>query len=100
MSNKCYLTEVVLLTKSYNLQDFEDWMHWHLDIIGFEHCHVFDNESSVDIKSACDSYGDYKGTEYKKPGYVFFIESSLNEAKRIKEVSGKTVFCIETMSIV
>ena len=33
-------------------------MRWHLDIIGFEHCHVFDNESSVDIKSVCDSYGD------------------------------------------
>lgn len=58
MSNKCYLTEVVLLTKSYNPQDFKDWMHWHLDMIGFGHCHVFDNESSVDIKSVCDSYGD------------------------------------------
>lgn len=58
MSNKCYLTEVVLLTKSYNLQDFKDWLHWHLDIIGFDHCHVFDNESLVDIKSVCDSYGD------------------------------------------
>lgn len=58
MSNKRYLTEVVLLTKSYNLQDFKDWMHWHLDIIGFDCCHVFDNESSVDIKSVCDSYGD------------------------------------------
>lgn len=55
---KKYLTEVVLLTKSYNLQDFKDWMKWHLEIIGFDHCHVFDNESSVDIKSICDSYGD------------------------------------------
>lgn len=58
MSNKCYLTEVVLLTKSYNLQDFKDWLHWHLDIVGFNHAHIFDNESSVDIKSVCDSYGD------------------------------------------
>lgn len=55
---KTKLTEVVLLTKSYNLQDFKDWMHWHLDIIGFDCCHVFDNESSVDIKRVCDSYGD------------------------------------------
>ena len=55
---KTKLTEVVLLTKSYNLQDFKDWLHWHLDIIGFDCCHVFDNESSVDIKSVCDSYGD------------------------------------------
>lgn len=58
MDNKYYLTEVVLLTKSYNLQDFKDWMHWHLDIIGFDCCHIFDNESLVDIKSVCDSYGD------------------------------------------
>ena len=55
---KTKLTEVVLLTKSYNLQDFKDWLHWHLDIIGFDCCHIFDNESSVDIKSVCDSYGD------------------------------------------
>lgn len=55
---KTKLTEVVLLTKSYNLQDFKDWLHWHLDIIGFDCCHIFDNESSVDIKSVCDLYGD------------------------------------------
>lgn len=55
---KKYLTEVVLLTKSYNLQDFKDWLHWHLDIIGFDHCHIFDNESSVDIKTVCDVYGE------------------------------------------
>jgi len=58
MVQKKFFTEVVLLTKSYNLQDFKDWMHWHLDIVGFQRCHVFDNESSVDIKSVCDSYGD------------------------------------------
>lgn len=58
MSKKVYFTEVVLLTKSYNLQDFKDWLHWHLDIISFDHAHIFDNESSVDIKSVCDSYGD------------------------------------------
>ena len=55
---KKYLTEVVLLTKSYNLTDFQDWLHWHLDIVGFDHCHIFDNESLVDIKSVCDKYGD------------------------------------------
>ncbi len=58
MVQKKFFTEVVLLTKSYNLQDFKDWMHWHLDIIGFQRCHVFDNESSVDIKSECQKYGD------------------------------------------
>lgn len=63
---KIYFTEVVLLTKSYNLQDFKDWMHWHLDIIGFDCCHIFDNESSVDIKSVCDSYGDKVSYEFIK----------------------------------
>lgn len=58
MVSKNKLSEVVLLTKSYNLQDFKDWLHWHLDIIGFDCCHIFDNESWVDIKSICDSYGD------------------------------------------
>lgn len=58
MVEKKFFTEVVLLTKSYNLQDFKDWMHWHIDIIGFQRCHVFDNESSVDIKSECQKYGD------------------------------------------
>ena len=56
--DKIYLTEVVLLTKSYNLQDFKDWLHWHLDIVGFNHAHIFDNESSVDIKTVCEEYGD------------------------------------------
>lgn len=58
MVEKKFFTEVVLLTKSYNLQDFKDWMRWHMDIIGFQRCHVFDNESSVDIKSECQKYGD------------------------------------------
>ena len=64
MKNK--RTEVVLLTKSYNLQDFKDWLHWHLDIVGFDHCHIFDNESIVDIKSVCDQYKDRVSYELVK----------------------------------
>lgn len=63
---KNYLTEVVLLTKSYNITDFLDWMHWHLDVIRFDHCHIFDNESTVDIKSVCDKYGDRVSYELVK----------------------------------
>ena len=29
-----------------------------MDIIGFQRCHVFDNESSVDIKTECQKYGE------------------------------------------
>jgi len=63
---KTKLTEVVLLTKTYNLQDFKNWIHWHLDVIGFDCCHVFDNESTADIKSVCDSYGDRVTYEFVK----------------------------------
>ena len=84
MSKKIYFTEVVLLTKSYNLQDFKDWLHWHLDIIGFDHAHIFDNESSVDIKSVCDSYGSK--VNYEKiigwPNqYVLYNRYINNESK-------------------
>lgn len=53
-----YISEVILLTKTYNIQDFIDWMHYHLDVIKFDHCLVLDNESTVDIKSVCEKYGD------------------------------------------
>lgn len=46
------------MTKSRNLRDFSDWLHWHLDVVGFEHCHVFDNESQVDVKSVCDFHDE------------------------------------------
>lgn len=84
MSEKIYFTEVVLLTKSYNLQDFKDWLHWHLDIIGFDHAHIFDNESSVDIKAVCDSYGDKVSYELVKgwPNqYALYNRYINNESK-------------------
>lgn len=78
---KTKFTEVIVLTKSYNLQDFKDWLHWHLDVIGFDCCHVFDNESTVDIKSVCDSYGDrvtyelIKGLPYQYDNYNRYINN-------------------------
>ena len=81
---KTKLTEVVLLTKSYNLQDFKDWLHWHLNIIGFDHCHVFDNESSVDIKSVCDFYGDRVSYELVKgwPNQYSLYNRYINNASQ------------------
>ena len=81
--NKIYLTEVVLLTKSYNLQDFKDWLHWHLDIINFDHCVVLDNESTVNIKSVCDTYGKRVSYELVK-GWVnqyVLYNKVVNESK-------------------
>lgn len=56
--SKQFFTEVVLLTKAYNLQDIADWLYWHLDVVGFQHAHIFDNESLVDVKRACNIYGN------------------------------------------
>lgn len=84
MTIKTKLTEVVLLTKSYNLQDFKDWLHWHLDIIKFDHIHVFDNESLIDIKSICDSY-DHRVSYEKIIGwpdqYALYNRYINNESK-------------------
>lgn len=58
------------------------------------------NLPNAEERKKWNKYGEYKGNEYKKKDYIFFIESSLNEAKKIKEISGKPVFCIETMCII
>lgn len=65
----------------------------------------YDNLIMLNLPNASErrkwnKYGEFKGNEYKKNNYVFFIESSLAEAKQIKAVSNKTVFCIETMSVI
>lgn len=44
-------------------------------------------------------HGEYKGEIYKKSSCSLFIESSLKEAVDICRVSGKQVFCIETMEM-
>lgn len=82
--NKIYLSEVILLTKSYNLQDFKDWLHWHLDVVRFDHVHIFDNESPVDIKTVCESYGEKVSYELVKgwPNqYALYNRYINNESK-------------------
>jgi hypothetical protein len=58
------------------------------------------NMNSAVERRKWGKYGEYKGTFYKKPEYILFIESSLAEAKKIKEISGKSVFCIETLTTI
>ncbi|WP_405325805.1 glycosyltransferase family 2 protein [Fibrobacter sp.] len=55
---KTLFTEVVLVTKVYLITDFIDWMHWYLNVLKFNHVHVFDNESVVSIEPICNAYGD------------------------------------------
>lgn len=58
------------------------------------------NLPNRDARIKWGKYGEYKAAEYRKAQYKFFIESSLNEAKTIKQITGKPVFCIETMGLV
>ena len=44
-------------------------------------------------------HGEYKGNIYKKSDRILFIESSLEEAKTILQISEKPVFCIENFSM-
>jgi len=58
------------------------------------------NMSSAYERRIWGKYGEYKAEIYKDPYYIFFIESSLREARIIRDNTGKSVFCTETMSIV
>ncbi len=51
-------TRIVLLTRSHHEDELKTWLHWHLDVIGFSHAEVYDNESTIDVKSICESFGD------------------------------------------
>ena len=57
------------------------------------------NMNSAYERRIWGKYGEYKAEIYKDPYYIFFIESSLREARIIRDTTGKSVFCTETMSI-
>ena len=51
-----YRTEAMLLTRYMEHRDLMEWLEWHLDRVGFDHVHVFDN--SCRMKTVCDCFGD------------------------------------------
>ena len=53
-----FKTEAILLTKYLNRADLIEWLDHHLMKVKFDHIHVFDNESSYDVKDVCNMYGD------------------------------------------
>lgn len=57
------------------------------------------NMNSAYERRIWGKYGEYKAEIYKDPYYIFFIESSLREARIIRDNTGKSVFCTETMNI-
>ncbi len=68
-----YFSEIFLLTKTYNLQDLKDWLRWHLEVIGFDHVVLFDNESEEDVESFCKNLGD-KVEYHKREGIPWQYE--------------------------
>ena len=53
------MTTLICLTKAYNLGDFDTWLSYHLCYI--DRIIILDNESEVDVKSACEGR---PGVEY------------------------------------
>ena len=51
-----YKTEAMLLTKYMMPDDLAYWLDWHINKIGFEHIHLFDNNLPYDAKSICDRF--------------------------------------------
>lgn len=52
-----YKSEAMCLTRYFDDKDLRHWIDWHLNI-GFDHIHIFDNESDYDCKGICEEYGD------------------------------------------
>jgi hypothetical protein len=55
-----YFSEVLLLTKSEYPDELECYIEWYLDILGFSHVVVFDNESSIDVPKIVSKYPKIK----------------------------------------
>lgn len=55
---KKYFSEIVLLTRSYYPEELQCWLQWYLDILHIDHIVIFDNESTIDVKSIIELYSD------------------------------------------
>ena len=55
---KKYLTEALLITNTNDAYNIIDWIYWHINIIGFDHIIIIDNDSTADLKRICSFFGD------------------------------------------
>ena len=62
-----YRTEAMCLTRFFTESELRFWINYHLRI-GFDHIHIFDNESQYDCKSVCLEYGDSVSYEFISGG--------------------------------
>ena len=58
MMSKKYVTEVLLLTRSYHSDELECWLEWYINILGVDHISLFDNESTIDVQGIISKYKD------------------------------------------
>ena len=56
-------SEAMCLTRFFTENELRFWLDYHLTL-GFDHIHIFDNESSFSCKSICDEYGDRVSYEF------------------------------------
>lgn len=63
-----YKTEAICLTKYLSETGLKEWIDHHLNI-GFNHIHIFDNESPYPCEQICKEYGDKVSYEYVE-GYA------------------------------
>lgn len=61
------MIECISVVKSSNVNDFEIWLKYHLNI-GFDFISIYDNDSTTNIKAICDQY---ENVSYNKvSGYI------------------------------
>lgn len=70
------------MTRSFYEDDLKEWIKWHLDILKFDHLRIFDNESTIDIKSIV---GNDKRITVESitgwPNQVALYQKAYNECK-------------------
>lgn len=52
-----YKTEAMCLTRYFTEQGLREWLDYHLNL-GFDHIHIFDNESEYPCEKICEEYKD------------------------------------------
>ena len=60
-----YKSEAMCLTRFFTENELRFWIDYHLKI-GFEHIHIFDNESQYPCEQICKEYGDIVSYEFIK----------------------------------
>ena len=65
---KCYNTEIIVITNSTRINDVNLWLDWHLNVIKFNHIIFIDNNDSDYLRNTCSKF---QNVEYiHRPGIL------------------------------